>query len=1088
MAMALSLALLVGWTAVGLAVLNAGRFRGAVRKLLLAPAVGFAALAVASYLAVRAGFPVNQSGAPVALAVFGGAFAVLWLTRGSRVAAAARRFAPFAAVLAAAVLLTGWPLLRYGWDWVANGNDDMANYCVGAAGFQAHGYLRVPTPEELTAGQDYTQAMWFLYHDAGTMTQKRCGAELTLARVATCTGLTPQQAFMPVVVALNGALVAATAGLVLATTRRRAAALWAGGLLAVSSQTGYAVVQQLIAQAAGLSLLCVSVALVASPFRRFGRGVIVRRALACGLVFAGLVVFYPEAVPFLVGGCVLLGLRDVVRRRLCRRHLGHATAAIVAMAVLVPVYLYGTAYFLLGQANQGAGAAAHTLEIFPYFMTPRGAALALGLLPAASDVPEPRQSASMALGLLLLAAAVWVGLGQFRRGRPAAAVLLVMSALAAGLYAQKAAFGLFKIAMFAQPFLWATAAAWATSRRRRWAAVAAAGLLVAVGGLNAGTQYACVRQSIGRESFVDLPAVTQQHLLTEFHADAGARLARGDVSRVVVATENNVLVKLLAAELPGVPNTQLTMAPYHRYTTPEELAKKGARPSKDTPAVRAEAVMSLTRDLPAVRDPDTGAPLHHLLSLPADWTRDRPERVLVVAGRGPLSVLNRHRYPADGPALLCAPLSEVRNLAVFRDATGARQNFLGMDTVGEVALFRPELDPDYPGRTVVAVGRRLVLDVLNPTPAVRLLVDYTTTHRANPERGLPPTTVAGDRRVALGAVGVGSARLVSPPLAPQAVGPSHLLAIDFGDDPVRHANRLTGFEKLWGSELPRDRRLLTASARDVSVISEEEYAAFRPPAMVDTFPEGLLHPHLEYSGVFESGWVGKALKFRLTQPNPGDEVVLRGEIPQVPGGDANFRTELTVLVDGLPVETRTVGTGPFEVRAPGAGPGPRWVEYRFAHDQQLPAPDGRRLSARLRSVGFEPRDERKSRPPEVLASFPADLRHPKLEQSGVFADGWCGPAVQARLHAPAGSDAVIRGQIPGFGGPAVRTEVVMLLDGAEVARREFGPGDFELRAPAAGAAATRRLECRFSHVFALPPPDGRAVGAQLKAVGFEPGR
>ena len=144
------------------------------------------------------------------------------------------------------------------------------------------------------------------------------------------------------------------------------------------------------------------------------------------------------------------------------------------MAVLVPVYLYGVAVFLLGQSRFGSGADTYTVEIFPYFMTPRGPALVWGLLPTYWDVGEPRQSALLVLGAGLLVAAPLVAVREFRRGRVHAAVLLVMFVLAGVLFAQGAAFGLFKMAMFVQPFLWATVATWLVAQRRWAFAVAAA--------------------------------------------------------------------------------------------------------------------------------------------------------------------------------------------------------------------------------------------------------------------------------------------------------------------------------------------------------------------------------------------------------------------------------------------------------------------------------------------------------------------------------------------------------------------------------------------------------------------------------------
>src|SRR5579883_237892 len=1093
MAVVLTLLLFLLWTTIGLAILNLGRFRGGVRKLLLAPPVGFAALGVAGYLVLRLGFVVREVGVPIVVAALAVALISLWRTRttGAHLIAIGKRYLPYATILVGSCLLIGWPLFRYGFDWVANGNDDMANYCIGATGFQAHGYHQIPTVEEITSGQDITKPAFCLYYNAETMTEQRRGSELTLALVSTWTGLTPQQVFMPTILAFNMALISATAALVLINTRRRYAALLAAGLLTVSSQTTYGVVQQLIGHASGLALLCTALTMVVSPFRRFPYRLIARRAAVCGLVFAGLMVFYPETVPFLVGGCVLLGVRDLIRRYPVRRHLFHSAAAIVAMLILLPIYLPGAVRFMLGQTNHGTESKVHTIEIFPFFMTPRGPALVCGLMPTYAEVHDPLLTASLAIGVVGLFAFLLIAFHQFWRGRAFAAVLVVIIVLSAMLYLQQAAFGLFKIAMYAQPFLWATVAAWAVSRRRRWVVVAAAVGILVIGGLNATSQYWYVKQSTGYDSEVDLPAVTQQKVMADFRARVLPRLASGEMSCVLLATENNVLAKLWGAELHDVPNSLVTMTPFHRYIPPQDRHARGTFQFSDKPAVRARQAMRFEWDLPTVVDPATKQPLHELLSTSPNWTTTPPDHVLLVAGGGRLSLFNRYRYPENGPAMLCMPLSEVRNFAVFRDASGARQNFLGMDEIDHVAMHRLEPDPCFPHRTMAGVGQDVVVDVINPSPRVRVLVSNTS--RFRPERDYRPAPglhIVGDTRVALTTLGDGAARLVSPPIAPQKVGSSNILALHFDNKIMRNPNRLEGLEKLWGTSLPRDRRMLTCSVRDISILSEEEYAAFRPPEAIAKFPDELSHPQLEYSGFDEDGWVNKGFKARLTQSAPGQEVVIRGQVPSLPG-QQTFRTEVTVLVDGQPIEKKMLNTGDFEIRANDAATtGPRWVECRFSESLVLPAGDERLVMALIKFVGFEPKDESRSRPPEKLSVFPSDLSHPKLEQTGIFTDGWCGPTFQAQLwHATPDGEVVIRGQIPNVARDgAFRTDLTILLDGKPIAHQTLAPGDFEVRAPAGKTTQAQWIECRFSTPQTLPPPDGRSVGAHLKYLGFEPAR
>jgi hypothetical protein len=366
-----------------------------------------------------------------------------------------------------------------------------------------------------------------------------------------------------------------------------------------------------------------------------------------------------------------------------------------------------------------------------------------------------------------------------------------------------------------------------------------------------------------------------------------------------------------------------------------------------------------------LRDPETGKVLHRVIA-PEIHLGDSPSnRVLVVAGGGSLSVLNRARFPEAGEPVVCMPLSELRNFAVFSDATGARQYYLGLDDPENVALVQLENDPHFRKRTMAGVGRAMVLNVLNPTPRVRVLVNHTGSFRGAPEdRVVPPLQVVGDRRVPLGAIGVGASRLVSPPLATQAAGSGHYLVVDFGPELRRNPNRLPSFEQFWGTELPRDRRWLSGHAREISVLSEEEYAAFQPPQAVKKFPADLAHPHLEYSGFTEDSWVGAEAKMRLSQADANQQCVVRGHVPGLPGG-GEFRTELTVLVDGVAGEPHALKPGDFEVRLPGgSGAGPRWVELRFSHTQVLPAPDGRRVAARVTFIGFESRSDAVTRAPQ----------------------------------------------------------------------------------------------------------------------------
>jgi hypothetical protein len=1080
-AVLLTWALFLLWGFIGAATLRLCRYRWTLTGLLLAPAVGFAAVLVPVYILVRFGVPVRLSGPPVLAGLVAAMAVILWRAGPTRKRARAlwRWGRAFPVILVGAFGLTAWPMFGSGLDWVANGNDDMACYCLTATGYRDHGYAVVPTFEDVFAGRDATQSSWFCY----ILFQVR-PSELALAVVSSWTRLSALQVFMPVIVALNLALVAAASGLACAGAGRRAAAL-TGALMAVSALGTFGVVQQVLGQVGGLALVCAALTLVLGRFRRLPRGLVLRRACTCGLVFAGLLVFYPEVIPVLVIGCILAGLRDLVRRRLDRRHLLHAGAAILVMTVLLPVYTIGAADFMLRQAGY-SGTSDTVREIFPYYLTPRGPAVLWGLLPLAGPESAAFQTACIIAGFLLVGLLLYAAPGPFLRRRAFGAALVGILLLVAVLYAQRSAFALFKIAMFIQPFLWAAIATWAAARCRRRTAAFAALLLLVVGGLNARVQFWYVDQSRGKECRVALPL--RKGSMTYFRSELARRTAAGEVDRVFLVTENNVLLKLLAAEVRTVPIAEIGYAPFRWGARGSLEFLDGApwlrlHPDQEPAlrATRAAFTAAHERERLVVRDPQTGQVLHRLMEPSTDRTAGRPERGLVVAGVGRLSVFNRYRYPEAGPDIFCAPLPEVRNFAAFCDATGARQHYVGgLEEPDAVSVYQVEQDPCAHQRTFAAVNRAVVLDVINPSPRVRVLVDYTASLKADPAtRTLGGVAVIGDQRVGLAPVGSGAARLVSQPLSTQAVGPGRFLVVEFSAEPTRNPNRLSAAEALWGADYTRDRRRLTGHLRDISVLSEEDYAAFRPPESVARFPADLAHPHLEFSGFYEEGWLGPGARVRLTQADAALECVIRGMIPGLPGAEG-FRTELTVLLDGTPVERRTLGPGDFEVRAPGAREaGPHWIELRFSRSQVLPAPDGRTATALVRFIGFEPS---RSPPPQQPSPFPS-VTDPNVQQAGGRPDGWTARA-QLWQVAPNGV-VVVRGQVPPVPGNAVaRTELTVSVDGAAPARKELAPGDFEVRVPHEGAVGAHWVELRFTNTGAAL--DGRGAPVRLFFLGFEP--
>jgi hypothetical protein len=93
-------------------------------------------------------------------------------------------------------------------------------------------------------------------------------------------------------------------------------------------------------------------------------------------------------------------------------------------------------------------------SLFPYYLIPSGISNLWGLQPIATFYHDPLQSALIACGLLLTAAAlgavVWL---LFRSDTPAAPMLCAMALFYAFAFHRREAFTLYKMAMYVQPFL-----------------------------------------------------------------------------------------------------------------------------------------------------------------------------------------------------------------------------------------------------------------------------------------------------------------------------------------------------------------------------------------------------------------------------------------------------------------------------------------------------------------------------------------------------------------------------------------------------------------------------------------------------------
>jgi hypothetical protein len=329
---------------------------------------------------------------------------------------------------------------------------------------------------------------------------------------------------------------------------------------------------------------------------------------------------------------------------------------------------------------------------------------------------------------------------------------------------------------------------------------------------------------------------------------------------------------------------------------------------------------------------------------------DAPEYSLIM-NTSRHTFLNRRSAVDDLANFTVLPWNQVGNHLIFIESSLGK-SYYALDP--EHASYY-QLEPDYffRKRTMAGFGRRAVFQAINPTPGTRMVIEISSSLKGDGENRLPAAAAVGRERAPFNVVGRGSARLISPPLEAQEIHGRRFLGLDMGVDGVPFKHVRTGLMRLYGSGLPDDSRRLTCFARDVSLISARDYDTLDAPAALDTFPDGLANRNLEYSGVYEDGWLSEHSSFVLSAPQ-GDKTtfVLRGEIPLIK--DATFTTSCKLLIDGTPVVEQPLGLGAFVIGAP-ATPGRHQVELLFSRAQSLSGSDGRPVTARVRELGFRAR-------------------------------------------------------------------------------------------------------------------------------------
>lgn len=914
---------------------------GHARTWLLAPALGLAVVGLMVMLLNQAGLPVATFARSLTAGTLLGTGWILYRGR-MRVP---RALVPFGAIALFSLLLGGWPALVHGFGWVAYGNDDMTNYCLAADRFLHYGFYHLPTLADL-AGRDQSQYYWLMMVGGFI----RFGSEHLIAFVAGVTGLSTLQVFMPVILGLALTQLWAVMALVYTCPRRRIPALMAGVILAVAPLWYYGTMYQLIAQVAGLALLLAALAFTARAHFPRRLAAQLRLAVVCALLISGLAIYYPEVIPFYVIGW---GLYMVLRPRLLhhefRRLLSTIGLAVVCVFILLRHNVHSAVFTLYGQAVYGLTPFHSQNVLFPYFLIPVGPAYFFGFDVIVLRYLGPWATPALIAGFVTLAIVVCLWIRGLRERAVSATVLAGMVVTGVKLFTNDNGFGLFKLALFALPFVAIELARLFEIKRARPFILGAFLLLLPVW-IAGAVRYAQASLA-NATSLVDevfdasaslgrLPAAAAAPVWSDIVSApvakllmiTGAPLHSSFISQLYFAGFMGIANQPKAGwtyrMLPGLEVTDVTATRFVRYIE-----------SQVYPAGKAAGLT--------------------FLRLAATDTAPVDPATILVTSRGEVRSFNKlsgEEFEGMQGLFDYAPISRLENHLAFIWSSQGQHYYLG--EAGYISVYKPEPDSYARKNYFFVIGRHLLFRVINPTETVRLRLSLTDSILGEGRTRLPDqaTVIGGSSApTRLNIVGAGSANVFSPPLRPLSLNGAAYVAMDLGRASVPIGLPASGLQGIYRRNLPLDTRLGVGYCRDISLLSEPRYALLPRHQKIDRFPTDLVGPDaVEYSGLYEDGWVSQRAFVMLGAVTPGDKVVVTGMRPQIPGAKM-IRQRVELSVDGVRLLSQELPPGDFTLEAPLGRAAPQVkIELHFDYDEALPAPDNRPVTVLLESIKITP--------------------------------------------------------------------------------------------------------------------------------------
>ena len=272
-----------------------------------------------------------------------------------------------------------------------------------------------------------------------------------------------------------------------------------------------------------------------------------------------------------------------------------------------------------------------------------------------------------------------------------------------------------------------------------------------------------------------------------------------------------------------------------------------------------------------------------------------------------------------------------------------------------------------------------------------------------------------------------------------------------------------------------DYRRLVAYARDISALSAADRDALPKPRSLSHFPLDLVQADgLEFSGIYEDGWLSPDSEVILGAARSGESVRLRGYVPVLPGAKAGG--EMLITINGGPAFRVSAPPGSFNWVVPVAVPGRTTrVALHFTAGGLLPNGDGRPAAAKLESLDIGPT-------PAGPCQF-ATAGSPRFPCEGVDQDGWALAGDDVALPVNPSVYALrFEFEYPGWPGIPAQGDVTVSIEGQPARTLALKPGTNSVTLPLMPGSPVRHVHLQSKGAFRLPAPDGRERAFRLLSV------